>query len=352
MSSSSVLDAERLASFKTSLVSLREAMKQRQYVRTSGGGTADNNTPSAAPPSSPSQPGHGSSPPSPRSFPAGSGGGINNPPSRKSKPQVLSFLGWLNSEKESILWILACAALGAFLGFAVGCGWLTRGAGNYQYFSSGKRILGAMSAKTGFSRRKAVRAFVVSPWRAALAKRIRGTVIYQLFTLKKTPWRILFDFGYSLVFSQKTTPNQHWIAASPLWPPNWILFREVDLSQIDVGEGGLSPMMISSLSFVLPWRRTLIRALERKDRVKVNLRDQDGNTIHPSVPSPSSFSSSLLSSATQSAHPINPYYHPMAFHTLREYIIRFENGYVHPDLGFLVPAPSGEIRMLTQTVCI
>jgi len=34
----------------------------------------------------------------------------------------------------------------------------------------------------------------------------------------------------------------------------------------------------------------------------------------------------------------------MAFHTLREYVIRFDNGYVHPDLGFLVPAPSGAER--------
>ena len=42
---------------------------------------------------------------------------------------------------------------------------------------------------------------------------------------------------------------------------------------------------------------------------------------------------------------INPYYHPMAFHTLREYIIRFDSGYVHPDLGFLVPAPSGKLLL-------
>jgi len=139
-------------------------------------------------------------------------------------------------------------------------------------------------------------------------------------------------------------PNQHWIAASPLWPPNWILFREVDLSQIDVGEGGLSPILVSTLSFVLPWRRSLIRALARKDRVKVNLRNQEGKVVEPSSAT-SSFPSSLLSS-TPSTHPINPYYHPMAFHTLREYIIRFDNGYVHPDLGFLVPAPSGELVLL------
>jgi len=253
-------------------------------------------------------------------------------------------VGWINSERESLLWILACAALGAFLGFAVGAGWLTRGAGTYQYILKEKRILGAMSAKTGFVRKKAVRHFVVSVWRNDLAKRARKTLIYQVFTFKKAPWRIMFDFFYNIVFSQKRLPNQHWIAASPLWPPNWILFREVDLSQVDVGEGGLSPMMVSSLSFILPWRRTLIRALSRKDRVKVNLRDKDGNTIAPSGTS-SSFSSSILPS-THSTQPINPYYHPMAFHTLREYVIRFDNGFVHPDLGFLVPAPSGAERGL------
>jgi len=247
------------------------------------------------------------------------------------------------SEREGVSWIIACAALGAFLGFAVGSGWLTRGSGSYQYVTKEKRILGAMSAKTGFVRKRAVRHFVTSPWRVDLARRVRRTLLHQMFTLKKAPWRIVTDFLYSIVFSQETLPDQHWIAASPLWPPNWILFREVDLSQVEAMEGGLSPVVASSLSFILPWRRTLIRGLARKDRVKVNLRDQDGNTIEPSLKSSSSFSTSLLSSA-QSAHPINPYYHPMAFHTLREYIIRFDNGYVHPDLGFLVPAPSGAER--------
>lgn len=46
----------------------------------------------------------------------------------------------------------------------------------------------------------------------------------------------------------------------------------------------------------------------------------------------------------------------MAFHALREYVVRFDGGYVHPDLGFLVPAPSGAERGLgmvrdTYTKC-
>eukprot|EP00579_Thalassiosira_antarctica_P010457 CAMPEP_0201911936 /NCGR_PEP_ID=MMETSP0903-20130614/2732_1 /ASSEMBLY_ACC=CAM_ASM_000552 /TAXON_ID=420261 /ORGANISM="Thalassiosira antarctica, Strain CCMP982" /LENGTH=749 /DNA_ID=CAMNT_0048446767 /DNA_START=189 /DNA_END=2438 /DNA_ORIENTATION=+ len=320
-------------------------MKQRQNIRKSAG-AAD--TPTSAQQGQPSS--------SPRSSPSVSGSNTNtntnnNAPSsssspstrNNSKPDPKTFLGWIHSERESITWILACAALGALLGFGVGAGWLTRGSGSYQYLVKEKRILGAMSAKTGYVPKRAMKHFVVSAWRVDLAKRIRKTSIHQLFTFKKTPWRFVFDFCWGIFFSQKTRPNQHWIAASPLWPPNWILFREVDLSQIDVGEGGLSNIFVSSLSFILPWRRGLIRALARKDRVKVNLRDQDGNAIEPKLTS--SFSTSLLSSA-HTTQPINPYYHPMAFHTLREYVIRFDNGYVHPDLGFLVPAPSGAERGL------
>ncbi|KAL7543101.1 hypothetical protein ACHAXR_012420 [Thalassiosira sp. AJA248-18] len=333
--SSIVLDPERITSFKASLISLREAMKQRQNIRKSGG-AADAAASQHRRPSSPG--------PSPLS---GSNASSYNTPlssSTQSTKRKNYLIEWIYSERECLMWILVCAALGALLGFGVGAGWLTRGSGSYQYMAKEKRVLVAMSAKTRHVPRKAIKQFVVSAWRVDLAKRVRRTLIYQLITLKKAPWRIVFDFLWHMVFSQDTLPNQHWIAASPLWPPNWILFREVDLSQIDVGEGGLSPWMVSSLSFVLPWRKSLISALARKDRVKVNLRDQEGNTIESSVTS-SPFPASLLSSK-HSTQPINPYYHPMAFHTLREYVIRFDNGYVHPDLGFLVPAPSGAERGL------
>ena len=38
--------------------------------------------------------------------------------------------------------------------------------------------------------------------------------------------------------------------------------------------------------------------------------------------------------------------HPMAFSVLREAVIREKGGFVHPDLGYLVPAPSGAPRGL------
>jgi len=42
----------------------------------------------------------------------------------------------------------------------------------------------------------------------------------------------------------------------------------------------------------------------------------------------------------------NPYTDPRAFDVLREMVVREEGGYVHPDLGFLSPAPCGADRGL------
>eukprot|EP00804_Cyclotella_cryptica_P006420 CCRYP_014286-RA/>CCRYP_014286-RA protein AED:0.21 eAED:0.21 QI:786/1/1/1/0.66/0.5/4/1513/525 len=118
-----------------------------------------------------------------------------------------------------------------------------------------------------------------------------------------------------------------WMSTSPLWPPNWMLGSNIDLQKLTVGDGGLSPMTASFLSFVLPWRRPLIKVLSGK-----------GPGIIPGSPP------SQLPSSSKIMEPIDPYYHPMAFHALREHIIRFKRGFVHPDLGFLVPAPSGAAR--------
>ena len=242
-----------------------------------------------------------------------------------------SFLSWVFSERESLSFIMVCATLGMFLGFAIGAGWLTRGAGSYQYIRL-NRVLGAMSNKSGFVRKRSMKHFVVSAWRANLAKRIRSTLIYQLLTFRKAPRKRFFVDIFTILFWNNKD--------SPLWPPNWILFRDVDLTSIDIGQGGLSPFMVSTLSFILPWRRSLITRLARNDRAKVNLRDLNGNIIG---------SSEIL--PIKSNQPINPYYHPMAFHTLREYIIRFDDGYVHPDLGFLVPAPSGKFILAGASIC-
>ena len=283
-------------------------MKQRQ--KSSGSSSADTTATAGYQPTSP-----------------------NNNNNNSSSNNNNSFLSWVFSERESLSFIMVCAALGMFLGFAIGAGWLTRGAGSYQYTRLANRVLGAMSNKTGFVRKRSMKHFVVSAWRANLAKRIRSTLIYQLLTFRKAARERFFVDIFALLFWNNRD--------SPMWPPNWILFRDVDLTSIDIGQGGLSPIMVSSLSFILPWRKSLINRLARNDRAKVNLRDLNGNII----------GSSEQILPIKSNQPINPYYHPMAFHTLREYIIRFDDGFVHPDLGFLVPAPSGKFVFVPASIC-
>src|SRR6056300_647650 len=209
-----------------------------------------------------------------------------------------------------------------------------------------------------------VRKFIITPWRVTMAYRMRNTLLYELVTFKKAPWAVVEYF--QTASSSKSTNNSNnnnigksdegWFQSSPMWPPNWILFRQVDLSNIDVGEGGLSPSMMNFLSIVLPWRRSLIKALAKKEKKSNNGENVVDNLrrILPVVEggSSTSFSSKIkrllfgASANSQGSGPVDPYYHPMGFYALREYIVRYDNGYVHPDLGFLVPAPSGASRGL------
>lgn len=208
---------------------------------------------------------------------------------------------WLQNEREGVLWILGCALIGAFLGFGIGCGWFTYGYGSYQRIIRESDAGGVLTS---------VREYVVSAWRVALARKIRRSFIYNLVMIKST----VNGDGRGF-FS--------WVATSALWPPNWMPGSSIDLQKLSVGGNGLSPMTASFLSVVLPWRRPLINALS-------------GNSMPGSPPS--------AMPSSKPSEPIDPYYHPMAFHALREHIIRHKRGYVHPDLGFLAPAPSGAAR--------
>lgn len=187
-----------------------------------------------------------------------------------------------------------------------------------------------------------------------MARRMRSTLLYEMITFQKAPWAILEYITTSGVGSVQNNGDDDggWFASSPMWPPNWIIFRQVDLSNIEVGEGGLSPAMVTFLSIVLPWRRNLIKALARKEQ-RVTLRDADGNLVDDSdlhSASSNSFASRIKgllfgsSSTSQKNAPVDAPSHPMGFYALREYIIRYDHGYVHPDLGFLIPAPSGAAR--------
>jgi len=351
MSTAVALDAKakRLASFKTSLLNLKAAMRQRQMIRKPGDAdtAADADANANAPTSSHEQQ---------QQAPAHHHADTISPSSTSSPPTINNFLSWIQTERECFTRILLCAALGALLGFAIGAGWLTRRGGfvtsGYHHYMTSENptadeALTAMSPKTEElvdNSERVARYFVVSAWRVRLANNIRGLLLYKLLTLKTTPWRILLDL-------YPTSPNRPWVAASPLWPSNWLLFREVDLTQIEVGDRGFSPFMVSCLSFILPWHRKLIHSLAVKEKFKVDLRYRRvGNNIYEpsfmSTSSPTSLFSSILP-LKPSNQRINPYHHPMAFHVLREHIIRFENGFVHPDLGFLVPAPSGTSIIIT-----
>lgn len=126
---------------------------------------------------------------------------------------------WLYSERQGLLWVLACALLGALLGFGIGTGHLT----------------GSMGGP-------------VSAWRVALGGRIRSTKFYR-YTQRVHVFNTLYD---------------------------------------------------------------TIMQRQQQQQDDLNLQ-QD-----PS--------------------------HPRIFAILREAIVREKNGYVHPDLGFLVPAPCGAAR--------
>lgn len=300
----------------------------------------------------------------------------NNDPSRPlvsipdqflPRAPVSSFVDWIRSQRQSLIWILGCALVGAFLGFSVGAGWLTNGYGSWHVVLKDPiiELSGGQIVKQEFSRK-----FVITPWRLAAARRIRDTLLYDIITFRKAPWAI-FEYlkqtyntdGTWWWAAQHPHPvSDSWFAASPMWPPNWILFRQVDLSNVDVGEGGLSPAMVKFLSLILPWRRSLITALARKEKPRgapplpMDDREEDGDDdshlVNYGASSPTSFSSrikSLLFPSTASIYgsaPVDPYYHQLGFYTLREYIIRLDHGYVHPDLGFLIPAPSGAARGL------
>lgn len=325
-------DEEHLVSFKTSLLKLRDAMTEQQ----------NQNNILRQRKQQPPQHQH-----------------KRGRTSDATLEKLSSLLSCLHRERDCIYKVLICATLGALFAFAVGCGWLTFGSGSHHFVpvsvtSGVTKVTYAMSAKynvtyeqvsiDGYIKLTTRRAFVVSPWRANLAGRIRNSLFYQLATMNIIP--------SSEQLSQ--TQIQMMMAYSPLWPPNWFIFRDFDVSQIDwrVG-GGLSPMALYPLRILLPWRRDLLDHLQRRDKVKINLRDGRYH-VEPSTSYLSSLISSIIATFSNGdgetgkihAPIINPYHHPMAFHALREYVIRFDDGYVHPDLGFLIPAPSGADRGL------
>ena len=391
------LDEKRLASFKASLLNLRGAIldqHRRHHIRRQGGVGGGGGVDGANPPSrqqqhqqqqqqQPQQQARPSSPSNPSdsignrdanpSSPSSSSyakttqlkSGDAPPPMSSSwrvmlgrrisgrlggrgLPQLGGLPSRIKSERDGLLWVLGCAAFGLLVGFAVGAGWLTLGSGSHRLVPRAPRNVLAMSSKANAtyvpsSTKRDARRYVPDAWRVRLAGRVRSSATYRVVALRRSPWGKEAASSSPGGAGGRRGVATTILARSPLWPPNWIIFRDVDTSGVDPGAGGgLHPLAVRALCLLLPWRREVLRKLVRRDRVRIDLRD--GRRYVERSPS---FASSILSSMFPSGgepdrRPVNPYHHPMAFHALREYVVRFDGGYVHPDLGLLVPAPSGE----------
>jgi hypothetical protein len=225
--------------------------------------------------------------------------------------QQRGLKNWIQNERDGLLWIIGCAIIGALIGFGVGCGWFTYGYGSYQH------VLKESGSADGSH--QLVKEYVVSAWRVALAGKVRSSVAFKL----AMTYSGVDHSGSNEVESRGLLSS---ISPTRFWPFN--LEAAVDsgtnIQKLDVERGIITPMTSSFLSFVLPWRR---------------LSGNGPSKSNSPAPPPSQ-----MPSISKPNVPIDPYYHPMAFHTLREYIIRHPRGFVHPDLGIITPAPSGAAR--------
>jgi hypothetical protein len=222
---------------------------------------------------------------------------MNETSTQKEPARRRGFTAWLRYEQDSFLWIIMLAWLGALIGFFIGCGFLTFGYGSYQ---NAVRGTGAGAPPAVF------RKYVVSPWRVALAAKVRGK------------WSVA-NLAADNLKNGKDQGGLSWISKSSFWPPTLLSNEEKAISPVS-----------KLLSFMEPFRH---------QKPTKSTDDEQSNSNMPASPP-----SQMPSGSKSNNDPIDPYFHPVAFHTLREHIIRHKRGYVHPDLGFLVPAPSGAAR--------
>lgn len=142
---------------------------------------------------------------------------ISSTTKEKSSSSLFQFL---SAERQGIVWVSACALIGALIGFGIGTGHLS----------------GAASEP-------------VNPWRKSLGIKIRSSTTYQLLSLRTKPWTPLLNL----------------------------------------------------------WETSISLTTSRK-----NLLGDPGN--------------------------------PRNYDVLKEAILREPGGFVHPDLGMMIPAPSGAAR--------
>lgn len=142
-----------------------------------------------------------------------------------------------------------------------------------------------------------------SPWRSNLAAKIRSSYWYDLFL-----FRGLFLFSSS----EKNGDN--------------ILFQDMNINTMN--------------------RDHIITVEIGKNVHRLTISDEaTKTTFSASYNDIDLGDGSLQASRQQNPFALVDSTHPRAFATLRELVIR-DGGYVHPDLGFLVPAPCGADRGL------
>ena len=230
------------------------------------------------------------------------GGGRNNTSGQSSAQQQreqsrggedpYSLYSWLKHEKSAPYYILSFVCIGFLIGLGIGTGYLTNAA-------SAVPGLGALSSTNPAQTR----------WRVALGRSVRSSMAYGLVYGRKDTQ---LHQQQQPTTSMEDLPEANEYRAdgdSPSSPPTAQPTTSTSSPEPKPSAGG-SPK---------PSPRTASAPARRSGR--------------------GGFLSNLFSSSNTYAHDSE-----RAFAVLREMVVREEGGFVHPDLGFLNPAPSGADR--------
>ena len=197
-----------------------------------------------------------------------------------------SLYQWYLQERQGIFWVLGCAFLGAIFGFGVGSGYLT----------------GEIRTQNE----------TPSPWRVKLGIRIRSSPTYQTFL---GPW------------VEATNPADK----------DGIIGTNTGASSDGTGKGGNGPTPPLSTPSKSSSSTSTASSTSSSGSRKFNryLHELEWTRSQQIAPE----DSEVLRK--------NPS-HPSIYAVLREAIVREKGGYVHPDLGFMLPAPCGASRGLAM----
>ena len=219
-----------------------------------------------------------------------------------------SLYSWLKHEKAAPYYILAFIVFGFLIGLGMGTGHLT----------------GDVSLTTGFRMPAEP-----TPWRLALGRSIRSSSAYNL---------IYGSSDNRLSASQ----NEESDVDSLVGPD--IVNANIDRQTSGRTSLGSSPPSMQPTGSTTTTTTTTTTSTAPSAAPK-RTSSAGGGGIGSSPPSASygsgkgGFLSSIFSSTPKHAHDSS-----RAFAVLREMIVREEGGFVHPDLGFLTPAPCGADR--------